>query len=153
MTVLVFVSMFVIIMFGCALAIALQCPAAGGQAVYRARAMLASINDSLVYNDAAACLLVGIYKDQPMADTTPAMHFTLMPNPANYEVTILFHDLYEGNCHIKITNALGQVKIVQTAGTSQLQHSVDISKLRPGVYFVELEGNITSRSQKLIVIR
>jgi hypothetical protein len=62
-------------------AIANQCPAAGGQSVYRARAMLALINDSLAYDDALTCLQAGIYRELNTEIITPVI--TIIPNPAD----------------------------------------------------------------------
>jgi hypothetical protein len=134
------------------LAVANQCPAAGGQSVYRARAMLALINDSLEYNDAIVCLQAGIYREYFSDTIIPK--FLVIPNPAQDLIEIILVNELQGLCSYKIINAYGQTIRQEKIDCSLKAHSVDISDLLQGVYIIKLEFNSqTIDNQKLIIVR
>ncbi|MEY3311782.1 MAG: hypothetical protein RL348_1115, partial [Bacteroidota bacterium] len=72
--------------------IAGQCPLAGGNAVFRARAILSLISDNYVYDDVNICLQAGIILRQTPKKPTARLY----PNPANNSVTLAY-ELPEGS--------------------------------------------------------
>jgi hypothetical protein len=135
------------------LAVANQCPAAGGQSVYRARAMLALINDSLEYNDALTCLQAGIYREAVTENET-LPKFILIPNPAQNYFEIILNNELEGVCSLIIQNSLAQTVLEKLLDCTKLSTPINISGLSDGLYFVKLTyDNIILENQKLIIIR
>jgi hypothetical protein len=129
--------------------VAQQCPAAGGQSVYRARAMLALINDSLEYNDAIVCLQSGIYRE---AAVNNILHkIKIIPNPAQNEIEIMFEEETKAICFIRITNMLGQELIIKSFDCSRESNVIDVSSLKNGIYTVSLQVNDLFEVQKLII--
>ncbi|HRC33150.1 MAG TPA: hypothetical protein PK736_06875, partial [Bacteroidia bacterium] len=64
------------------LPIAQMCPAQGGRAVYIARTIFALVNDTIVYDDSAACANVGYnFKVIPFKNVAADRLFKISPNP------------------------------------------------------------------------
>jgi hypothetical protein len=134
------------------LALASQCPAAGGQSVYRARAMLALINDSIEYNDAIVCLQSGIYREAYTENIFPI--FIIVPNPANSSVEIVVEKITGEICKVEIANILGQELIIKDIDCNKKSHQVDVSNLNNGIYLVKFfVDNEIIDAQKLIIMR
>jgi hypothetical protein len=131
--------------------IAQQCPAAGGEAVFRARAMLALVNDSIVYNDDMACLTAGIYRET--AIEADYFDFELIPNPAGDRVTVKINNVQEGFCKINILNILGNKVLETKVDCQQLEHVINTQSLQPGMYFVDVEFEQKQLVKKLLIIR
>jgi hypothetical protein len=131
--------------------VANQCPAAGAEAVFRARAMLALVNDSIVYDDDMACLQVGIYRET--AIETDYFDFELIPNPAGDRVTLKINNAQEGFCHINILNILGNKVLETKVDCQQLEHIINTNSLQPGMYFVDVEFEQKQIVKKLLIIR
>lgn len=73
----------------------------------------------------------------------------LMPNPASTNVSIglpVVNTAY----NISIVNGLGQQMLKTTAAGSVVKTDMDISSLRPGVYFVTIENNGHKAVKKLV---
>jgi hypothetical protein len=134
------------------LAVANQCPAAGGQSVYRARAMLALINDSLAYNDNLSCLQSGIYREI-VADNNN-FNIEIIPNPASDLITVKVMNPKEGFCNLTIHNTLGAIVSSSIFNCEISEHFINVEKLTIGIYFVHVnfEGNYRN-TQKLIIIK
>jgi hypothetical protein len=133
------------------LSIAHQCPAAGGKAVFQARAMLLLINDSIQYDDENACLLAGIYREVPVEAIN--FNYELIPNPARDAVTLRILTKQIGFCNIEITNILG-AKILETkVDCEKSEHIIQTHQLNPGTYLVKIRFADFEKVEKLIIIR
>jgi hypothetical protein len=135
------------------LGVASQCPAAGGQAVHRARAMLALINDSLEYDDLNACLQVGIYKETASEEIDIEFDFNLIPNPATTEVFVEFITKQKGNCNLKIYNALGSSLSQFELDCEISQHIINLNAFVSGVYMIEIKFRNYKQIKKLVIIK
>jgi hypothetical protein len=134
-------------------AIANQCPAAGGQAVHRARAMLALINDSLEYDDLNACLQVGIYRETEIFHVDESFDFNLIPNPASKEVIVEFITKQTGKCKLRIYNAIGSSVSQYELDCELTKHIINLDQFLAGVYMVEVKFNNFKQVKKLIIIK
>lgn len=132
-------------------AVANQCPSAGGKAVFRARAMLELINDSIEYNDDIVCLQSGIYRVSELENKN--IDFELIPNPATNQVSIELSNKCENDCIINIYNILGSLLKTEILNSESVTHTINLHNYNPGVYFVELKFNNYRRAKKLMVIK
>ncbi|OQB58974.1 MAG: hypothetical protein BWX95_02694 [Bacteroidetes bacterium ADurb.Bin141] len=138
------------------LAIAQQCPYAGGNAVIRARVWLSMINDSIDYNDNAICLQSGIYRisNDTTFENNKSEDIKIIPNPANDKVTVELLGIYEGICKIQIRNTLNEIVYGAVFNCKKQKHVIDVSKLRQGVYSISVNAKgKKSIINKLIISR
>jgi len=66
---------------------------------------------------------------------SPKSKFKIYPNPADKVLTVQFEDEYDC-CLLEITDVFGQVIKTKKLRGKKLAHSIDISELVPGNYFV-----------------
>jgi hypothetical protein len=133
------------------LAIARQCPYAGGDAVYRARSLCSVFSDE-VYNDKAICNAVGIQARQIKPKTASAKYidYKLYPNPTTGFIKVEIPSNHV-SAVLEITNSLGQ--IVYTTTLLNGSQSLPLS-LAEGAYFVKVvENNVSLFTTKLIIIK
>ncbi|MCW5931559.1 MAG: T9SS type A sorting domain-containing protein [Bacteroidetes bacterium] len=137
------------------LAIAQQCPYAGGNAVIRARVWLSMINDSIDYNDNAICLQSGIYRIANIdikSDKTND-EIIIQPNPAGDYITVTTKSVSSENCKLEIINNLNQVVLAKQLACNN-QEKIDVSKINQGLYAVKIFlNNGLTKIQKLIITR
>jgi Secretion system C-terminal sorting domain/Fibronectin type III domain len=79
----------------------------------------------------------------------------VFPVPATNAVTISFDAFAKGNVDIVITNQLGQEVLRKQVNVDNGVNfnTVDVSKLKPGIYFVKVNNGKQVESQKLIINR
>lgn len=136
--------------------IAQQCPYTGGPAVEQARHNIATVNDSVFYDDDNACLLQGVYR---MAQKDSVIHqinnsIIIKPNPANDKVEVIINGMDEGVCNIEVKNSLGQLVLFFQMNCKDGNKIIDVSKLTPGVYTIKIKGStISEQIEKLIITR
>ena len=138
------------------LAIAMQCPAAGGPAVERARTFVALVNDSINYDDDAVCLQSGIYKlaESIQSNTNSENAIIIHPNPASNKVEITLLGEPDGICNIQITDYLGKTISTEIKDCKQKRWEMDVSQLLQGAYTVKINvNNQYERNGKLIIVR
>ena len=137
-------------------AIAAQCPLSGGEAVLRARDMLALSQDSpIFYDDATIC---GSALRQPSQDRTDQVlesdFVQVRPNPASESITINY-SLSDGLEHkLVLMNAIGEIvtNFLWNGKARETTHS--IGNLPPGIYwYTVIGGNGSETSGKLIINR
>lgn len=133
------------------LAIAQQCPYYGGEAVYRARAVLELINDSLVYNDDANCLLYGIYR-QGQTTTYNDLNIIVKPNPANSYVSIRVNCVDDTNFETEILNSVGQ-SVLRNILQCNKENIVKLNSLQQGIYTVVVKTTDKTEYFKLVIVR
>ena len=136
------------------IAIAQQCPFAGGGVVYKARDFLRRVNDSLVYYDDAVCLQNGIFREAFNTDQgSEVINLKLIPNPASSTVDIIVYPIIEEPCRITISNTMGEVVYSATGDNSVKLKTVDISKFTNGIYVVSVRSNSIYKNAKLTITR
>lgn len=84
---------------------------------------------------------------------SPVSNFIIMPNPAQGQATLMISSQETTNLSINVFNTLGEQVQTQQAnailGNQQIQ--LDLSKLSPNMYFVELNDGAHKVVKKLIV--
>ena len=134
------------------LEIANQCPYYGGEAVYRARAILELVNDSLIYNDDMNCLPYGIYREGKGIVEDSNSKITVKPNPANSYIKVKVNCRENEMYDVEIINAIGQ-KVLNTTLQCNKENNISISYLQQGIYTVTVKTNTKVQSFKLSIIR
>lgn len=86
----------------------------------------------------------------PLPDAPPQwLHFQIFPNPSTSELTInVEYDQRWIGKQLQVINLTGQVQMVQTI-SSKIQ-KLDVSRLKPGVYFLKAEKAGERMIQKFI---
>ena len=145
---------YIIDNFSGILAVAQQCPYAGGNAVIRARVWISMINDSIEYNDNAVCLQSGIYRlGVDITSEKINDEIIIQPNPAGDYITVITKSISSENCKIEIINNLNQVVLAKQL-TCNNQEKIDVSKINQGLYAVKIIlNNGITKIQKLIIAR
>lgn len=128
------------------LAIALQHPAQGGEAVYTARVML-----RLMVDDAT-----GTYSSYRVATATETttQSVEVFPNPANTQVTVSGHYLDTDVVVFSLYDVTGRVLLNETLKTGNGTLTLDVSTVQPGAYLYQItvNGNAVT-TNKLVVAR
>ena len=138
------------------LAIAQQCPYAGGPAVYQARALIELVDETVNYDDDAVCLQSGIYRIMltDVAGNPQMFDFKLIPNPASQQVTVELNFTNDDAVHFEIRNVLGAKiqDMVIDKGVKSLVFSVN--HFEKGVYFVRVrKDGLTMNTKRLVIIK
>ena len=135
------------------LSIAEQCPYYGGEGVYRARAMLYLINDTLQFNDDANCLVYGFYRTG-VTDSTfvNSERIEVKPNPANEYVSVEVSCKENETYVADIINATGQ-KVLTKIFPCNEKHNINISGIQQGSYTVVVKTKNRVQNFKLVIVR
>ncbi|OQB59508.1 MAG: hypothetical protein BWX95_02598 [Bacteroidetes bacterium ADurb.Bin141] len=147
---------FLIDNYSSILAVAQQCPFAGGAAVERARSFIALVNDSVYYDDLNICLQSGIYRfsKHDSLNIKDGNSITVKPNPANDKVEIKLIGKFEGLCKTEFINAFGQTSLVEEMNCSETLKSINVSSLQQGIYIIKVYiNNQISLINKVAIIR
>jgi hypothetical protein len=135
------------------------CPQAGGNAVYKARAMYEMINDSVEYNDSLVCQEVGYYRiamqeiiEQTKIPNLPIKNenfeFTIFPNPIKSELNLKFSKNSSGT--IKINDALGKLVYAGTLNNATCNYTIDLKHLSKGIYYISFSNKEVLVNKKFI---
>ncbi len=135
-------------------AIAAQCPLLGGNAVYRARALLAMMTGELaLYNDSLTCASTMAFSmpQNHYAGYLRAFELTVFPNPVNGEVNIKWKTAPEKQGQIQVTDIYGrQVRqVIIAAGTVEIKIPAD--QLPDGMYFFRIRLDDLETTRKVII--
>ncbi|NCC73144.1 MAG: T9SS type A sorting domain-containing protein [Sphingobacteriia bacterium] len=84
-----------------------------------------------------------------LADFDTSSKISLTPNPNNGVFFITFADDFEVTSIIKIFDPQGQIVYVQR--TSDTQHEINLGTLRNGVYFLLIENEFFTSTNKLVI--
>ena len=132
--------------------IAGQCPLTGGSAVFKARSLLAMVQD-FIYDDEMLCEQIGERGNKGF-DISNSHIFTLFPNPAKNEVTASFSSSSELNREIVLSDATGKEIWHKEVPKSNRSVVFETTGMQPGVYFCTLlENDVRRGIEKLIIIR
>jgi len=133
-------------------AIAVQCPLAGGSAVFKARILLALESGVLPdYDDASACHNGG-GAGAPAAGEDPGYHIIqLYPNPAKNRVTLDWNVPIELDGQLEIYDALGKhlSTIILKEGSSM--YSLSLNGMSPGLYFIKARMDDKEKVLRLVI--
>jgi hypothetical protein len=134
--------------------IAVQCPYAGGKAVYRARTFMEMMNDTMDYDDRNTCAQSGVFR-KPTVLNTPLTHsIKIIPNPANEKIEIILLGEYEGMCNLVLRNAIGEEIYNGSLDCKKKSTHIDISDFSSGVYYVQVYVNqLPLQFEKLVIVR
>jgi len=86
-----------------------------------------------------------------VAEQRPRPGFRMQPNPASDHVELLLPNAPRPGSYWVLRNSLGQQVASMRAENERM--SLSTQDLPDGVYFVRLEGNSTSDTQRLVVVR
>ena len=134
------------------LSIAEQCPYYGGEAVYRARAVLELVNDSLIYNDDVNCLLYGIYRKGQTSNEVSLEKIEVKPNPSSDHISIKVSCMENEIFSADITNAVGQSVLNKKLKCNQ-ENIINIRELQQGAYMLVVRTKNKIQNFKLIIVR
>jgi hypothetical protein len=135
------------------IAIACQCPLAGGNAVYLARSLYAVFGDT-TYDDRQLCLQAGIYYKQSMIPAVDKTKFKMYPNPANTTLTIVWNDISEEKVSYSVVSILGQILTEGNFSLNSGSYIIDLRDFVSGIYEVKISTmHKTLNREKLVIIR
>jgi hypothetical protein len=132
--------------------IANQCPLVGGNAVYRARAMYALIDDEQAYDDPALCLQHGlIYRSMQQAGGRAV---SVVPNPASEMVTLRYGLDADETGTFTLYDALGHPVLSQALPPDIQELKISTARLSPAAYHyvVHSSRNGLLGSGRLVII-
>jgi len=134
--------------------IAAQCPITGGDAVYRARTMVASLFPTIVYNDAEICGNNLSLPRENIVSRKDISELIIIPNPSqgSFEISNLFdEDITEINI-ISIAGVIMYKEMIPKETSSKNIRLDD--KLESGIYYIILKKQDKSlKSAKLVIIK
>ncbi|MBK8847073.1 MAG: T9SS type A sorting domain-containing protein [Bacteroidetes bacterium] len=134
--------------------IAVQCPYSAGNAVYKARAWLENLYDSLYWDDANVCFNEGIYRQSNLSNLPINSNIIVRPNPSSGIVEIVKSRALQSNCSVSIKNSVGKIVFEQAIDCKQGSQFIDVSKLANGVYTITIVSEQTMQlNQKLIIMK
>jgi len=128
----------------------------GGIAVYKARSLLYTYNDSIYFNNEAICPDQGVFYRLGSAesDTLPkvANPVRIYPNPSRGLLTIDLGETDESRNEMKLYNMLGQVILSQSTKGNQNLIDFQAKALAQGIYTLQIHFPASGRTeyQKLI---
>jgi hypothetical protein len=119
-------------------AIANQCPLTGGNAVYRARALYALIDDEQDYDDPALCLQHGlIYRNmQQLGGHT----ITVVPNPATDQASLVLDEAWDAPGVLVVYDAMGAEVMRAEVPAYTPRWEFSTAALAPAMYHYRVRG-------------
>jgi hypothetical protein len=108
------------------------------------------LNDSIEYNDAAVCLLDGIYRKGNYNMVLD--EFVLMPNPANETVQVAYINNELAIQSIKLIDIAGRQVFSSTLSNSFRSYNLNTKELSSGLYRVIVVSNAGSISSRNLVV-
>jgi len=137
--------------------IAGQCPFIGGNAVFRARALLAAYIGQAYYSDDSLYIVTESLISPPQAlrkSLGELQGITLYPNPADNSVTLLAKEIFLDPGHISLYDLTGRLLKQVVLASGQRQWNIDVADLSPGLYLYRItKDNRNYASGKLSIIR
>jgi hypothetical protein len=132
--------------------IANQCPLSGGEAVFKARAMVRLANDSLDWDDDQLCTQPELRKESEQLQAFGGEHALLFPNPTKGRLVVKFSKALTADMQISIRNIHGQRMANYTLLKGIDTFEMDVSSFSDGVYFVHLLGFGLNQIDKVIIV-
>jgi len=130
---------------------ATQCPWLGGRSLVLGQILFHMISDSTLSNTPYECIEIGNSGSDENArkeERNAASHTVVYPNPAS---DIIYVDLPSGFAEVRIDDALGGLKMIETSPGKRI--SLDVQSLSAGIYFVSVMQDNVISSHKVIILR
>jgi len=128
------------------------CPLLGGDAVFKARSLLALFNDSLIFDDVDICYQSGYsYRIAGQDEIKNNPKLILFPNPVKHVLNIEIKNLaIENEYDVFVFNNMGA--LVTQLKRSSISFSVDCNQinLSSGLYFIEIRTANESFRERFI---
>jgi hypothetical protein len=130
------------------LSYAAMCPAAAGEGVYTARALLSILDEELKMDYTDEC--VGLHK-RKVARQGSILPITarVFPNPTKAQAVVSWAD-EEQFTTLQILSLGGKVVYTQALDDTQIQQTIDLGPLPTGTYTVRLIGEDRAHSLRLV---
>lgn len=139
-----------------------SCPFVNGPAVYKARAIYASINPGYVFDDLDLCLAVGVYKqstaptyiqiDESKLEEINESNFLVYPNPASNQLNLRYHLNSLEIGQFELTDITGRLVFRTELDYKVEQLSFSVSHLPLGVYAYRFKiDNNTVQTGKITI--
>ncbi|MBL7778915.1 MAG: hypothetical protein JNK66_11555, partial [Chitinophagales bacterium] len=122
--------------------VAFKCPLQGGEAVYNARALLATVHDTL-YDDLTTCTEAGFaYKkekaDKPETTTQNTLQFKFMPNPAKEFVCLQSTQELTDELQLAVMDYTGRIIIDRSIKLTDKKYILSVNEFTTGLYLLKL---------------
>jgi len=126
--------------------LAFLCPLKGGQAVFKARSMLALVTDTF-YNDDSVCACIMHDDDKRLNISRPdstyitdtnAITVKMYPNPARNYVVLALSQAINGPVLLKVADALGSIILNTNISLQAGIYTINTASFSSGVYYVTL---------------
>ena len=119
------------------MAVAEQCPKAGGQAVYKARAILKYFNDITVYDDRSTCAQQGNNREAASGKIKNSLAL-IKPNPAKGLITLIYPFEIRAKTEFVITDVLNRILLTTVLEEGKRESELNISHLSNGFYLYRI---------------
>jgi hypothetical protein len=118
-----------------------QCPLAGGDAVYRARALFTIFDDTTDFDDAYLCYLANMqFREDEIVDTIDN-DFLLVPNPTSNITTLYWKPSQLENTVVIVKDLMGRTVQQTSIDYKQGHAQIDLSTYSSGIYFISILNN------------
>ena len=137
-------------------AIASQCPLAGGQAVYKARALYALTDKKEFFNNFAICEAAGYAMRKAVTTKSKlpiAGTIKIYPNPASESATLEYNLPGVDEVQLTLMGITGQLIKVEIIKGDKGAHTFSTKDMKPGVYQYKVSSSAGNTFGKLIIIR
>ncbi|KXK47168.1 MAG: hypothetical protein UZ10_BCD003000563, partial [Bacteroidetes bacterium OLB10] len=137
-------------------AIASQCPLAGGQAVYKARALYALTDKKEFFNNFAICEAAGYAMRKavtPKSKLPAANKVKIYPNPASESATLEYNLPGVDEVQLTLMGITGQLIKVEIIKGDKGAHTFSTKDMKPGAYQYKVSSSAGNAFGKLIIIR
>lgn len=133
------------------------CPQAGGPAVYRARALYITVNDTIEYHDSLVCMQANFFREAQqqweqkvtLKVSNEKISLQVFPNP----FTGILHWRIIGEHTdgvITIKDMMGKNIINESVATSKKEGSINLSDLTQGVYILQYTDKELITTKKIV---
>ncbi len=136
--------------------IASQCPEEGGNAVFKARSILAVINENTLFDDDEFnCIPVEERnRDQARVAESILLEFKLYPNPAKDEIMLEWPSNLAGEGTVVLFDLTGREKFRRALIFDNHKTLLQTNTLPAGIYLCKvIKGNVVIYTEKIILIR
>lgn len=137
-------------------AIAGQCPLEGGNAVFKARSLLALYGENALFDDDDLCQPVGQREGLQEDVVENTVSFNLFPNPARdmVELEWAVGEVAANQMQLRLVDAVGNVVSAHELLAETGSHALSTGRLAPGLYTVKvLVDGEQVHVEKLVLIK
>jgi hypothetical protein len=133
------------------------CPQAGGDAVYMARALYTTVNDSIEYNDSLVCRQVNLFRESEaqwelksdIIVKKEKLSLQVYPNPFTGNIQWRITGEHSDGV-ITIKDVMGKHIKLESIAASKKEGSIDLSALTQGVYMIQYADKEFVSTKKIV---